>query len=103
MCYLTFNKLLTHIRQTALTYTMCYRFALSFCDFSLFPRQAKSAPAGLHCSLGGMHPPSQNKGVLAVIGETKLQSDEAVTFKRLLLSECRTTMKCGEDSSDVDK
>lgn len=82
---------------------MSYLFALSFCDFSLFPRQAKPAPAGLHCSLGGMYPPPQNKGVLAVIGETKLQSDKAMTFKGLLLSECRATMKCGDDSSDVDK
>lgn len=33
-CYLTFNKLWTHKRQTVLTYIMSYLFTLSFCDFS---------------------------------------------------------------------
>lgn len=65
MCYLVFNELWTNKRQKFLTHThTSYLFALSLCDFTLFPRQEKPVPAGLHCSLGGMqqHPHPKIKG-----------------------------------------
>lgn len=92
-----FNELWKNKREKVLTHTASYLFALSLCDFSLFPRQAGPEPAGLHPAwVGGSTPPHpQNKGVLAATAERK--------HNQMKLWHLRDSVKCGNDDSDGDK
>lgn len=103
-----FNELWKTKREKVLTHATSYRVALSLCDFYFVSKTSKTSASRSSFQLGweaATHPPPpphpKTKAALAVTGQRKTQSDEAVTYKGC--RRLRAALKCGDDSADVDK
>lgn len=81
-----FNELWKKKREKVLTHAMSYLFALSFCDFYFISKTSKDSASRSSFQPrweAATHPHPKIKGVLAVTGQRKIQSDEALTFKSM--------------------